>query len=53
MIEAHKFALFLSASLLLAATPGPGMLYVLSRTLAGGRREGILSSLGTFLGFLS
>ncbi len=26
------------------------MLYVLSRTLAGGKREGILSSLGTFLG---
>ncbi len=26
------------------------MLYVLSRTLAGGKREGILSSLGTFFG---
>src|SRR5215471_13086256 len=50
MIETHKFALFLTASLLLAATPGPGMLFVLSRTLAGGKREGILSSLGTFLG---
>jgi threonine/homoserine/homoserine lactone efflux protein len=50
MIETHKFALFLTASLLLAATPGPGMLYVLSRTLAGGKREGMLSSLGTFLG---
>jgi threonine/homoserine/homoserine lactone efflux protein len=50
MIETHKFAIFLTASLLLAATPGPGMLYVLSRTLAGGRREGILSSLGTFIG---
>ena len=50
MIETHKFALFLTASLLLAATPGPGMLYVLSRTLAGGKREGVLSSLGTFLG---
>jgi threonine/homoserine/homoserine lactone efflux protein len=50
MLEIHKFAVFLTASLVLAATPGPGMLYVLSRTLAGGRREGILSSLGTFLG---
>src|SRR5258707_10502994 len=50
MIETHKLALFLTASLLLAATPGPGMLYVLSRTLAGGKREGILASLGTFLG---
>jgi threonine/homoserine/homoserine lactone efflux protein len=50
MIETHKLAMFLTASLVLAATPGPGMLYVLSRTLAGGRREGITSSLGTFLG---
>jgi threonine/homoserine/homoserine lactone efflux protein len=52
MIETHKLVLFLTASLVLAATPGPGMLYVLSRTLAGGKREGISSSLGTFLGGL-
>jgi len=26
------------------------MLYVLARTLAGGRREGLLSALGTFFG---
>ena len=44
--------LFLAAAVLLAITPGPGMLYVLARTLAGGRREGILSSLGTFVGGL-
>lgn len=50
MIETHKLGLFLVASLVLAATPGPGMLYVLSRTVAGGMREGILSSLGTLLG---
>jgi threonine/homoserine/homoserine lactone efflux protein len=50
MIETQKLALFLTASVVLAATPGPGMLYVLSRTLAGGKREGILSSFGTFLG---
>jgi threonine/homoserine/homoserine lactone efflux protein len=50
MIDAHKLPLFLIASLILAATPGPGMLYVLSRTLAGGKREGIMSSLGTLLG---
>ena len=44
------FAAFLSASILLAITPGPGILYVLTRSLAGGRREGIFSSLGTFVG---
>lgn len=52
MIESHKLVLFLTASVVLAATPGPGMLYVLSRTLAGGKREGVSSSLGTFLGGL-
>ena len=50
MIDAHHLLLFLGAATLLAIAPGPGMLYVLARTLAGGRREGILSSLGTFLG---
>jgi threonine/homoserine/homoserine lactone efflux protein len=52
MIETHRFMLFLGAATLLAVSPGPGMLYVLARTLAGGRREGVLSSLGTFLGGL-
>jgi len=50
MIEPHRLLLFLGAATLLAIAPGPGMLYVLARTLAGGRREGVLSSLGTFLG---
>jgi threonine/homoserine/homoserine lactone efflux protein len=52
MIDPHRFFLFLGAATLLAVAPGPGMLYVLARTLAGGRREGVLSSLGTFLGGL-
>ena len=51
-MDPHRFLLFLGAAVLLAVAPGPGMLYVLARTLAGGRREGILSSLGTFFGGL-
>src|SRR4029077_8572867 len=39
-----------TAALLLAIAPGPGMLYVLARSLAGGRREGVLSAFGTFIG---
>ena len=50
MIDSSKLALFLPAAMLLAVAPGPGMLYVLARSLAGGRREGVLSSLGTFVG---
>src|SRR5437762_10292751 len=45
-----RYLVFLTAAVLLAIAPGPGMLYVLARTLAGGRREGLLSSLGTFFG---
>src|SRR5882762_3786167 len=52
MVDTHRFFLFFIAALVLAATPGPGIFYVLARTLAGGRREGILSSLGTFAGGL-
>jgi threonine/homoserine/homoserine lactone efflux protein len=52
MFDAHRFALFLAAALLLAITPGPGIFYVLARTLAGGRREGFQSSIGTFFGGL-
>jgi threonine/homoserine/homoserine lactone efflux protein len=50
MLDSTKFLLFLTAALLLAIAPGPGMLYVLARSLAGGKREGILSAVGTFLG---
>src|SRR5579871_2497683 len=50
MLDWTRFALFLTAALLLAIAPGPGMLYVLARSLAGGKREGVLSALGTFLG---
>jgi threonine/homoserine/homoserine lactone efflux protein len=52
MFDAHRFALFVAAALLLAVTPGPGIFYVLARTLAGGRREGFQSSIGTFFGGL-
>jgi len=50
MVESTRFFLFLTAAVLLAVAPGPGMLYVLARSLAGGKREGVLSAFGTFLG---
>jgi threonine/homoserine/homoserine lactone efflux protein len=52
VFNSARFPIFLSAAILLAVAPGPGMLYVLARTLAGGRREGMLSALGTFFGGL-
>jgi threonine/homoserine/homoserine lactone efflux protein len=50
MFDLTKVFLFLTAAVLLAVAPGPGMLYVLARSLAGGKREGVLSAFGTFLG---
>jgi threonine/homoserine/homoserine lactone efflux protein len=50
MFNEARFVLFLTAAVLLAVAPGPGMLYVLARSLAGGKREGVLSAFGTFLG---
>jgi threonine/homoserine/homoserine lactone efflux protein len=50
MFDTTKLFLFFTAALLLAIAPGPGMLYVLARSLAGGKREGVLSAMGTFLG---
>ena len=50
MFDSTKFVLFFTAAVLLAIAPGPGMLYVLARSLAGGKRDGILSAVGTFLG---
>ena len=44
--------LFLAAAAVIALSPGPGILYVAARTLAGGRSEGLASSLGTAIGGL-
>ncbi len=41
---------FLAASLVLAITPGPGVLYILTRTLAQGRRVGLASVAGVAMG---
>ena len=46
------FLLFVAAASIIALSPGPGILYVAARTLAGGRSEGLASSLGTAIGGL-
>src|ERR1700681_1047772 len=52
MTEMNNLPLFLAAALLVALTPGPGIVYVAARTLAGGRGEGMASSIGLGLGGL-
>lgn len=47
-----SFIAFLVAAIVLAITPGPGIAYVVARTVAGGRAEGLASCIGTGLGGL-
>ncbi|MGI9477163.1 MAG: LysE family translocator [Hyphomicrobiaceae bacterium] len=50
IIEFDTFVIFFAAALVIAVSPGPGILYVSARTLAGGRTAGLASSFGTSLG---
>jgi len=52
MFESTHLLLFLAAAAIIALTPGPGIFYVAARALAGGRGEGLGSSLGTGIGGL-
>jgi threonine/homoserine/homoserine lactone efflux protein len=52
MPDGAHLAAFAAAAAVLAVLPGAGMLYVLARSLADGRRAGVRSSLGTAVGGL-
>lgn len=47
-----KLAAFAAASLVLAVTPGPGLLFIVARTLAEGRRAGLMAVAGVAAGNL-
>ena len=52
MIPLDSLALFALACVLLALTPGPNLMYLISRTLCQGRAAGMVSLAGTTTGFL-
>jgi len=52
LLSATQIGVFLAAALVLALTPGPGIMYVMARTLSGGASDGIASTLGTAVGGL-
>ena len=52
MPSLDNLLLFTAASVLLVLTPGPNLLYLLSRTLAQGRTAGLVSMAGTTTGFM-
>lgn len=49
-LDPGRLALFLTATLALTLTPGPAVLFIVTRSLSQGRRAGFLSVLGIGLG---
>jgi threonine/homoserine/homoserine lactone efflux protein len=52
MIDPGRLWLFLTATLILLVIPGPAVTYIVSRSLAEGRRSGLVSTLGIACGGL-
>jgi len=52
MVDPVFWLVFFSAALALNLSPGPDLLYVISRTLSGGRRIGVISACGVCSGAL-
>jgi threonine/homoserine/homoserine lactone efflux protein len=50
VISTTQIWVFPAAALVLALTPGPGIMYVMARTLSGGPSDGLASILGTGIG---
>ncbi len=52
MIPLNDWLLFVGAALLMVLTPGPNMVYLISRSICQGRRAGVISLFGVIAGFL-
>jgi threonine/homoserine/homoserine lactone efflux protein len=52
MVPLTDLALFAGAALLMVLTPGPNMIYLISRSICQGRKAGVISLLGVIVGFL-
>ena len=52
MPDASTYALFVVAALVLLIVPGPSVLYIVARSIEGGRTAGLVSVLGVQTGAL-
>jgi threonine/homoserine/homoserine lactone efflux protein len=43
MIPLHELLLFAAAALIMVLTPGPNMIYLVSRSICQGRAAGVIS----------
>ncbi|KMM96467.1 LysE family translocator [Pseudomonas lundensis] len=51
MMPAHDLLMFAAACLVMVLTPGPNMIYLISRSICQGRKAGVTSLLGVVAGF--
>ena len=51
MIPLNELLIFAAACLLMVLTPGPNMIYLISRSICQGRKAGLVSLLGVVAGF--
>jgi len=52
MIPLHNWLIFAAAAVGMVLTPGPNMVYLISRSICQGRRAGVISLFGVVAGFL-
>jgi threonine/homoserine/homoserine lactone efflux protein len=52
MIPLNDLVMFSSAALVMVLTPGPNMIYLISRSISQGRQAGVISLFGVVAGFV-
>lgn len=52
MVPLNDLLFFAGAALLMVLTPGPNMIYLISRSICQGRKAGVISLFGVIAGFL-
>jgi threonine/homoserine/homoserine lactone efflux protein len=52
MIPANELIIFAMAALIMVLSPGPNMIYLISRSICQGRQAGVISLCGVIAGFL-
>jgi threonine/homoserine/homoserine lactone efflux protein len=52
MVPLEELLMFAGAALLMVLTPGPNMIYLISRSICQGRKAGVISLFGVVAGFL-
>lgn len=52
MIPLHELSFFILAALILVISPGPNMIYLISKSITQGKKSGFISLTGVVCGFL-